>query len=91
MDTLIDLHGSSACDHENGQSPDSSQLSPVLCWPTQCEAQVPDTMPPMTPRAARRWEELYGDDEVTSQKQRAQALYEVGGSKPGGCFLQRCG
>jgi hypothetical protein len=32
----------------------------------------------MTPRAARRWEELYGSDEVTSQKQRAQALYEVG-------------
>lgn len=48
---------------------------------------TPDTiMPPMTPRAARRWEELYGNDEVTSQKQRAQALYEVGGSKSGGAF-----
>jgi len=31
----------------------------------------------MTPRAARRWEELFGDDEVQAQKQRANALYEV--------------
>lgn len=44
---------------------------------SDCEAQVPDAQMPMTPRAARQWEELYGSDEVTSQKQRAQALYEA--------------
>lgn len=42
----------------------------------QCEAQV---SPPTSPRSAKRWEQLYGNDEVTAQKQRAHALYEVGG------------
>lgn len=32
----------------------------------------------MSPRTAKRWEELYGNDEVQAQKQRANALYEVG-------------
>jgi hypothetical protein len=32
---------------------------------------------PMTPRSAKRWEQLYAEDEVTAEKQHAQALYEV--------------
>lgn len=40
----------------------------------QCEAQVPF---PMTPRSASRWEQLYGEDEVSAEKQHAHALYEV--------------
>jgi hypothetical protein len=41
----------------------------------QCEAQVPPH--PMSPRSAKRWEQLYGTDEVTAQKKRANALYAV--------------
>lgn len=35
--------------------------------------------PPGSPRFRKRWEELYGSDEVSAQKQRANALYEVRG------------
>lgn len=35
-------------------------------------------MPPnMTPRAAKRWEDMFGSQEVEAQKKRANALYEV--------------